>query len=89
MTEENKPKKNIRFGAVQVAVWSNTRKVNGVDVEFLSAQVSRSYKDKNDEWQKTDSFGMNDIPKLVKALDEAYLSMIKKDSDEEQEEIVM
>ncbi len=81
--ETKKPKENIRIGACQVAIWENVHKVDGNDVSFMSAQVSRGYKDKNDEWQKTDSFGYNDIPKIILALNKAYDFMSKKEKDEE------
>ena len=83
MTEKNKPKQNIRIGACNVAVWSNIREVNKEDVEFLSAQISRSYKDKNDEWKTTDSFGVSDVPKIILALQKAYDYMVTNKDDEE------
>jgi len=82
--ELKKPKHNIRVGACQVAIWENRAKVKGADVTFLSAQVSRGYKDKNDEWQKTDSFGLNDVPKIILALNKAYDIMAVKETDDKE-----
>lgn len=70
---KNGPAKKYRAGAIEVSVWKNTMKTDkGVEYDKYSASIQRSYKDKNDEWQKTASMNLNDLPKLITLLQKAF-----------------
>lgn len=62
------PVHEIRMGAVKAAVWQNESD-HGVrhNVTF-----QRLYKDEEDEWQSTSSFGRDDLPLLSKVADAAF-----------------
>lgn len=64
-------KKNPVFkivsGRVNIAVWSNPTTKG----EIFSVTAIRSYKSGND-WKESHSFGVVELPGLVKALEEAY-----------------
>ena len=65
----SKPDKNVRCGAVQVAVWSN--KVGDNVVQSIT--MSKSYKDKKDDkWKQTSSFKLSEIPHIILALQKVY-----------------
>ncbi len=81
----NKPERSFRAGSVCVSVWNNEKTdPKGKTKEFKTVTFERSYKDKDDEWQKTNSFGINDIPKAITALGRAYEYLtLKEDVREE------
>ena len=69
MSETKKqPIEKFKFGTCEVALWEQESE-NG---NFLTASVSRSYKDKDDKWQNTSSFRINDLPTLRLAIDKAF-----------------
>ena len=95
----NLPEKKFSTGAISATVWKNIgkNKKTGEDVEFRSITLQRAYKDKNDEWQHTNSMRVNDLPKAALVLNKAYEYLVLRDttsttsSQEEEviEEIVM
>lgn len=78
----NRPFRKLAAGNIQVAIWQN----EGKNSEFYTVTISRRFKDKNDEWQNSNSFRLNDIPKVIAALQEAYKSMILKEQASESNE---
>ncbi len=97
----NVPEKRFSTGAINATVWKNIgkNKKTGEDVEFRSITLQRAYKDKNDEWQHTNSMRVNDLPKAALVLNKAYEYLVLRDTsspkdkdsadDEIFEEIVM
>ncbi|HEU5116372.1 MAG TPA: hypothetical protein VFT74_06795 [Isosphaeraceae bacterium] len=62
------PDYKIQYGRVQAAVWRR-------DIEgraSYSISLTRSYKDKYDQWQRTTSLDEDDLLPASKALDDAY-----------------
>jgi len=72
MTEKQLPEKKFRIGGVTATIWKNKNMVGEIEKESYSVSLERSYKDKKDEWQKTNSYNQNDIPKAVAVLSKAY-----------------
>ncbi|MBA3043886.1 hypothetical protein FP804_01970 [archaeon] len=68
--EKEKPE-HVRVGGIEVTIWGN----NG----FQTVTMQRTYKDKNDEWQKTQSLRVNDLPKAILALEKTYEKMVLKE----------
>ena len=66
--KSNKPIHSIRFGHVQASIWENETKM-GIR---HNVTVSRSYLDDEKNWQRTDSFGRDDLLLLAKAVDLAH-----------------
>ncbi len=62
------PEKKFRAGAVSATVWMNSTEKGS----FPSIQLSRSYLDKEKNWKDTNSFNVNDVPKALVVLEEAY-----------------
>jgi hypothetical protein len=74
---ENAPTKKYRAGAIGVSVWKNTvQNDKGESYDKYSVSTQRSYKDKNDEWQKTTNMNVNDLPKLITLLQKAFDDLV-------------
>jgi hypothetical protein len=66
------PETKFRSGAIAATIWSNETVRDGKKVEYKSVTFERSYKDKNDQWQSTNSLRTADIPKAILVLSKAY-----------------
>lgn len=73
MEKENLPE-HVRVGGIEVTIWRNA-----IGNGFANVTMQRNYKDKNNEWQKTQSLRVNDIPKAVVALQKAYELLVVKE----------
>jgi hypothetical protein len=61
----NKPVHEIRLGSVKAAVWINSSATG----TWHSVTFGRLYKDADDSWKTTDSFGRDDLPLVEKVAD--------------------
>ena len=61
----NKPVHEIRLGSVKAAVWVN----NSATGTWHSVTFGRLYKDADDTWKTTDSFGRDELPLVEKVAD--------------------
>lgn len=78
----NQPEEKFSTGAISATVWKNTgkSKKTGEDVEFRTITLQRAYKDKNDEWQHTNSMRVNDLPKAALVINKAYEYLVLRDT---------
>ena len=79
-----KPEHKVKVGAVTASIWKRTVEKNGNSFTVRQVSLDRTYKDKNGDWQSTNSYDQGDVPKAVLALCRAYLSIMdasKSDSD--------
>jgi hypothetical protein len=69
--------KSYREGRVSATVWENKKKnpKEGEDEIFFSYTIDKNYVDDKGEWQKSNSFTMDDVRKL-----QAVLSRIVSDN---------
>jgi hypothetical protein len=63
-----RPVHEVRLGRVKAVVWAN----DGEHGVRYSVSVARVYKDKQDRWQTTESFGRDDLLVLAKVCDLAH-----------------
>jgi hypothetical protein len=77
------PETKFRSGAIAATIWSNETIKDGKKVEYKSVSFERSYKDKNDQWQSTNSLRTADIPKAILVLTKAYEHLALNADDEE------
>jgi hypothetical protein len=95
MSENNRPVKKVRAGAISASVFKNTGNGKNGAVEFNTVVLQRSYKDKDGKWQNTGSLRINDLPKAALVLNKVYEHFVCKDVglnaavEEIQEEEVM
>jgi hypothetical protein len=66
------PETKFRSGAIAATIWANETLKDGKKIVYKSVSFERSYKDKNDEWQSTNSLRTQDIPKAILVLSKAY-----------------
>jgi hypothetical protein len=91
------PEKKFSTGAISATIWKNngTSKKTGESVEFRTIQIDRRYKDKEGNWQSTNSLRLNDLPKASLVLQKAYEYLVLKGQDSKdsiasiEEEIVL
>jgi hypothetical protein len=77
------PEAKYRSGAINATIWANETVKDGKKVVYKSVSFERSYKDKNDEWQTTNSLRTQDIPKAILVLTKAYEHLALNASDED------
>ena len=71
--KQNAPVTKFKAGAVSATIWENQNKNDkGEEVSYMTISLERNYKDKNDQWQKTNSFRTNDLPKASLVLTKAF-----------------
>lgn len=67
-----KPEKKFRCGAVEGAVFVNEIFKDGKTLQLKKVSVQKRYKDSDGNWNSTNSYDANDLPKLRLVVDEAY-----------------
>lgn len=78
----NLPEKKFRAGAISATVWKNKGQgKNGEEVEYQTISIERCYKDKEDNWQTTNSMRVNDLPKATTVLQKAYEFLVFKEQE--------
>jgi hypothetical protein len=65
---KKRPVHEVRLGRVKAAVWANDSE-HGIR---HNVTVSRIYKDAEDKWQDSSSFGRDDLPLVAKVVDRAH-----------------
>lgn len=84
----NRPVHTIRYGTIKVAIWRNMVDVGNASMARYNVTASRSYKDGDEQWHDTQSFGYDDLLILAKALNEAHTwiaNQMLRDREEEQQ----
>jgi hypothetical protein len=68
MKDKPRPIHEVRLGFVKAAIWKNETDAG----PRYNATVSRLYKDKDEQWKSTESFGRDDLLVLAKVADQAH-----------------
>lgn len=79
-----KPEQKFRVGNVTATIWNNEVKKDGEAKEIKHVSFEKSYKDKNGEWQATNSLNIADLPKAMVVLGKAYEYLVLRDLKEEE-----
>ena len=66
-SKKSKPAHEIRLGSIKATIWQNQPE-NGAP---YNVNFSRGYRD-GDAWKDTQSFGRDDLPRVMKCADLAY-----------------
>ena len=82
MVGQQLPVARFKAGEVSSALWENQVQVKGATVTMLKASVQRRYKDRNGEWQSSQSFGRNEIPLAIHCLQKAFEKIIELQSED-------
>lgn len=76
ITKDHPVYKN-QSGAIEMAVWANTREVDGQQRTFHSVTLQRSYLDKDEKWQKTPQLRQRDLGDAIALLQTAQQFLMK------------
>ena len=75
-TANKSPKYKVKYDLIEATAWE----VEGQNGNFLSINVSRSYKNKDEEWKTTKTFRTSDLPTLALVVNDLY-KKIKSDKE--------
>jgi hypothetical protein len=67
-TPTAKPAHTLRLGTLQAAIWCNA----GQHGHFYNVTFERRYRDAQEEWQSSASYGRDDLLLLAKLADQAH-----------------
>lgn len=76
------PETQFERGACRASIFYNEIKKEGNTEKIPNVVISRSYLDKNNEWKRTNTFRVNDIPKLIIVATKAYDYLTKRKKKE-------
>ncbi len=71
----NEPVASKQFDRVHAAIWSQ----NGEDRTRYTTTLHRSYRDANNQWQRSYSFDARDLPHLKLAIDWAMHQVLLRE----------
>ena len=78
------PEKIFKAGAVRAAIFRNTvSKPQGPSLSLPKVIIEVRYRDKQGQWKGTPSLSLNDLPKAILALQQAYAYLLQKPEKEE------
>ncbi len=79
----NKPEKKFSCGSISASIWANTKIVSSETVKLYSVTINKAYKE-GEEWKYTNSFNIEDLPKVALVATEAYkyIKLKSTNSDE-------
>ena len=68
----SKPVKKFKAGGISCSVWRNEVTKDDRSFEVFSVQIERRYRDQNDQWKSTNSYKVNDLPKVSMLAGKAF-----------------
>lgn len=78
--DKDLPVHKASLGALQLAVWANEHEMETGEIRvFHTITLERSYKDKNDEWQKTHQLRESDLGEAICLLQNGQDYLIRTD----------
>ena len=80
-----KPETVFKVGAVRASIFRNIIEKNGRSIPLPKVVIEVRYKDKNGQWQGTNSLSLNDLPKAVLALQKAFEYLMEHKQPEQEE----
>ena len=66
-----KPEKKFNCGPISASIWAKTKTVEGDTRKFYSVTIDKAYKE-DEYWKHTNSFNIEDLPKVALVANEAY-----------------
>ena len=67
-TNAKRPVHEVRLGRIKAAIWENQAQ----GIVRHNVTIQRIYKDADDQWQTSESFGRDDLPLVAKVADLAH-----------------
>ena len=78
-----KPEKKFNCGSISASIWANAKAVKGETVTLYSVTINKAYKE-GEEWKYTNSFDIEDLPKVALVATEAYKYVRLREYDSQQ-----
>lgn len=75
-----RPEKVFKAGAVRASIFQNTFERDGKTIPIRKVVLEVRYRDKSGEWKSSNSFSLNEVPKAVTALQQAYEYLLEQGS---------
>ena len=75
----DQPEKRFKQGNCTASIFVNKVQKDGQEIETRSVVLQKSYTDKEGNWQSTNSFGKNDLPKIIMAAQKAFDHLTSRD----------
>ncbi len=76
----NFPKKKYKAGAITATVWENKGKdAKGLEHSYQTISLERVYQDREGQWKSTNSFRVNDLPKVNLLMSKVYEELVLKE----------
>ena len=83
----NKPEKKLKVGGVSAAIWKRENKTkDNRRFKTWAVSLDRTYKDKNGNWEHTNTFGVSDIPKVQLVVQRALEYVLDAPQEDDAEE---
>jgi hypothetical protein len=70
--KNNKPVKSFKASNVEASVWMQKVKRNGKTVIRHSVRIQKQFRNKDGDYEKTDCYFRDDLPKLRLVVDKAF-----------------
>lgn len=77
----SKPEKVFKMGAVRASVFVNTITREGRTIPIRKVVLEVRYKDKDGQWQGTNSLSLNELPKAITALQQVYEYLLSEQAE--------
>ena len=74
----SKPEKVFKAGPVRASIFQNSAERQGKQILFPKVVIEVRYRDKLGNWKGTNSLSLNDLPKAILALQQAYEYLMGK-----------
>ena len=88
MTEQNnKPVKSFKAANIEASVWRREVEQNGQIVMRHSIRIQKQYRNKDGDYEKTDYYFRDDLPKLILVAQKAFDFIALKESADTDEDI--
>ena len=88
MSQDNsKPIKSFSAGNIQASVWRNEVEQDKQIVVRHSVRIQKQYKNDKGEWQNTDYYFPEELPKLESVVRKAFDFILVKESKDTEESI--
>lgn len=78
----NRPVHSIRYGTIRAAIWRNVVDLGAASREMYGVTFNRSYRDADNQWKDSASFGVEDLLVLAKVADEAHTWIARQKSED-------
>jgi len=80
---KQQPIKRFSTGTIQASVWKKEHQTQEKKFDSFSVLLDKRYRDKDGQWQSTNFFRAEDLPKAKMLLDEAYRFLTLKPENDE------